>query len=429
MNQITDKIVKISLISMILLSLFLSWKIWTKPANRSLAEKDKDNTSELVQTKKMTDVYVPTKLFYHKDKEELLYSNKETTIVGVHDKLRSFEFQSNKELDEKATREAMYTTNSFNLFFPKELPISVYASIYGLKLNLPGNLEDFKFNRILYSFETEKVTFTNDSLKKGISFEVKGDSKRIQDLVANEKKNNYYEVTLEPENVSGIYYMKDDVKLKTYSYIVATQSFTTFSKAFFNQSNDLYSNESSNVNLSNGEGESLTIQSDTGEVNYFGKLKTTEKKQKNALYFDTFQYVENIGNAMGTLRYFDAKDGDVTYRNYIEGFPVFGKNMKGRLEVVVQNKNVFVRTNQEMIQMPIPSDETITLVSTEKLMSELVNIGVELSHVEDVQIGYEWQTNSETKQAVDLVPTWYIKYDGIWFSHADLVSKLEKGGL
>ena len=125
MNQITDKIVKISLISMILLSLFLSWKIWTKPANRSLAEKDKDNTSELVQTKKMTDVYVPTKLFYHKDKEELLYSNKETTIVGVHDKLRSFEFQSNKELDEKATREAMYTTNSFNLFFPKELPISV----------------------------------------------------------------------------------------------------------------------------------------------------------------------------------------------------------------------------------------------------------------------------------------------------------------
>ena len=77
MNQLLDKVIKVSLVTMILLSLFLSWKIWTKPANRSLAEKDKNSGEELVHSKKMTDVYVPTKLFYHESKDEYLYSNKE----------------------------------------------------------------------------------------------------------------------------------------------------------------------------------------------------------------------------------------------------------------------------------------------------------------------------------------------------------------
>lgn len=429
MNQIGDKIIKVSLITLILLSLFLSWKIWTKPANRNLAEKGKDTSSELVQTKKMTEVYVPTKLFYHKEKNNLLYSNKETVINNIHNKLTALHYRSNQELGEKETREAFYSLHSFNLVFPKELPVSVYESVYQSDFKLPKELQEFEFNRIIYSFETEKVYFVNPSLKKSIIFDVKGDSQTLEDLVTNEKKNNYYSVTLEPENISGIYYMKDEVKLKTYSYIVATQSFTTFSKAFFDQPNDLYSNDSENVNLSNSEGESLTIQADTGEVNYFGKLKSKESSSKNSFYFDTFQYVENIGNTLGTLRYFDVKDGDITYRNYIEGFPVFGKNMKGRLEVIVQNRNVFVRTNQEMIQIPIPSSETITLMSTADLIDNLSSSGVDVSLINDVQIGYEWQTNTETKQAADLVPTWYIHYDGAWYSHSELDEKIEKGGL
>ncbi|MEG0732579.1 MAG: two-component system activity regulator YycH [Vagococcus sp.] len=429
MNQIGDKVVKISLIVLILLSLVLSWKIWTKPANRSLAEKGKDPSSELVQTKKMTEVYVPTKLFYHKEKDNLLYSNKETVINSLHNKLVALHYKSNEALGEKETREAFYALNSFNLLFPKELPVSVYESVYKADFKLPKELQEFNFNRIIYSFDTEKIYFVNASLKKSIAFDVKGDSKTLKDMVTNEKKNNYFPVTLEPENISGIYYMKDEIKLKTYSYIVATQSFTTFSKAFFDQSNDLYSNDSENVNLSNAEGESLTIQADNGEVNYFGKLKSQESDSKNSFYFDTFPYVENIGNTLGTLRYFDVKDGDITYRNYIEGFPVFGQNMKGRLEVIVQNRNVFVRTNQEMIQIPIPSSETVTLMTTEDLMAELVSAGVDTSLINDAQIGYEWQTNAETKQAADLVPTWYIHYDGAWYSHNELVGKIEKGGL
>lgn len=428
MNQVIDKVVRISLVIMVVLSLFLTWKIWTKPASRSLVEKNKDNSSEVVQTKKMTDVFTPTKLFYHRDKEEFFYSNKETTVLEISSKIAAFDFKHGKEMNAEEVNTALYGGDSFNLSYPEELPLAVYENMNELELNIPSKMSDFKFNRIIFSLADEKAYFVNPQLTEGIEYDAAGDSDTIKKLLKDESKNNYIPVTLTPENVGNIYYIEEEVKLKTYSYILATQSFTTFTKAFFNQPNDLYSNESDNVNLANGEGESLTILADTGEVKYFGKLKQSKASNENSLYYDTFQYVENLGNNLGTLRFFDAKETDILYRNYIEGFPVFGPDMKGRLEVGVQNKNVFVRANQETIQIPIPSAETVTLQPTKELMDELTTAGADESLIEDVQIAYEWQTNSETKQAIDLVPTWYVRYEDSWYSATELLAKLQEGG-
>lgn len=427
MNQVIDKIIKVSLVIMVLLSLFLTWKIWTKPANRSLVEKNKDNSSEVIQTKKVTDVFVATKLFFHPKEDTFLYSNKETSVLDISSKVSAFDFKHGKEIDTKEVNTALYASNSFSLVYPEELPLSVYETINELELGIPSKMQEFKFNRIIFSLADEKAYFVNQQLTEGVEYDVAGDSDTINKLLKDETKNNYIPVGLTPENVANIYYIEDEIKLKTYSYILATPSVSTFTKAFFNQPNDLYANEGDNVNLANSEGESLTILADTGEVKYFGKLKQSNTSEDFSLYYDTFQYVENIGNTLGTLRFFDAKETDVIYRNYIEGFPVFGQDMKGRLEVGVQNKTVFVRTNQETIQIPIPSAETVTLQPTKELMDELINSGADTNLIEDVQIAYEWQTNSETKQAIDLVPTWYVKYEDTWHSAAELIAKLQEG--
>ena len=426
MNQVIDRVVKVSLVIMILISLFLSWKIWTKPANRSLSEKDKNNSEEVVQSKKMTDVFTPTKLFYHQSKDNYLYSNKETLISDIHNKVVSFEFKNSQEMTQKEIESSLYTGNTFNFLFPEEYPLSVYEDIYQLKLDIPSKLTNFLFNRVIFSLDKDKVYFVNHELDKGIEYDVSGDVASIKNSLRDDKKGNYLPVTLTPDNVGGIYYLQDEVQLKTYSYIVATQSFTIFTNAFFNQPNDLYSTESENVSVQNSEGESLVIQASTGEVKYYGKLKVVKQKSEHGIYYDTFQYVENLGNTLGTLRYFDAKEDEIIYRNYIEGFPVFGQDMKGRLEVGVQNRSVSVRTNQETLQIPIPSEETVTLVPTEVLINQLSTAGIDLTLVEDAQIAYEWQPNMETKQVVDLVPTWYVKFEDAWYPATTL---MEQGGV
>ena len=118
----------------------------------------------------------------------------------------------------------------------------------------------------------------------------------------------------------------------------------------------------------------------------------------------------------------------MVYRNYVEGFPVFGDNMKGCLATTVQNKNVFIKANQDTLQIPLPSDDSVTLVPTQELVDHLKNQGADMSKIIDIQIGYKWEQNKETQQAIDLVPSWYIKYDDNWMTQEELEKILAKGG-
>lgn len=427
MIKLGNRIVKVTLIVLILLSLFLSWKIWTKPANRGFQDRS-NKVSEVVQKKPMTDVFVPTKLFYHENKgEDFFYTNKESVISSLQERVVNFEFGDIKELTRTEAAALLEKEQIFSLVFPSEIPVALFTELHHLDLELPEEHKNMVFSRVTVSLLDETLYFVNHAKTEAIEVPVKGDFKSLERLLQS-KKNGYFKVNAPEDSLINIYYFTEEVELKIYSYIVATQSFTTFSKGFFNQSSDLYSNEGENLNLSNGEGESLTIENKTGEVTYFGKLQENHNQVSNKLYYDTFQYVENMGSALGNMRYFSSKENEVTYRNYVEGFPVFGENMQGSLEATVQNKNIYIRANQETLQIPIPSEENVTLIPTAKLVEQLRDQGVDLDSIQDIQIGYKWQTNKETKQAVDLVPEWYIKYNNEWYTQPEVVEVATKGG-
>ncbi|MGO2082925.1 YycH family regulatory protein [Vagococcus sp.] len=425
MNQFVEKLVKISLITMILLSLFLSWKIWTKPTSRSADETPK-KTTEVVQKKEMKDVYAPTKLFYHKDKEEILYTNRESIISSVQKKIDKMEYKNAHLLSRKAKTDFLENEEYIDMTLPYELPLSFYLTINNIKTDdLPEQVKPLSINRVILSFSHNKIYFSNRTQTDILELDALDNLSSVKEIVT-QSDIDYFKVTHHPENVTNVYYMEEETELQIYSYIVATQSFTTFSRSFFNQSNDLFSNEGTdnNVNLSNSEGESLVVQSKTGEVNYYGKLKA----KKENIYEESFQYIENLGNALGTLRFFNEIDSDIVYRNYVEGFPVFGDHSKGQVSITIRNsQNVQLKTNQESIQIPIPSNETKILPPTQKVLDELTVLGMDNTEVQDIQIGYEWQANVETKQVVDLIPRWYLKYKEKWISFEDLKDQL--GGI
>lgn len=427
MSKLGENLLKIGVILMVLLSLFLSWKIWTKPANRSFQDRTA-KVKAVVQKKDMTEVYMPTKLFYHHGNgDHFLYSNKESTMTSLHEKIVSLEFGTARTMTTGQVESLTTQRDLFNLVYPSAIPASLFINMNNLSISLPRDSKNLMFNWLIMSLDDGKIYFVNYKNKLGVEVEVKGNISSITSILDAEN-NNYVNALLSTDNVAGIYYLADSAKLKTYSYIIATQSFTTFSHGFFNQPNDLFSNEGENLSLSNSEGESLTIDSQTGEVNYFGKLKQSHVGNENSLYYDTFQYVEDMGTSLGNLRYFSDTSNEVVYRNYVEGFPVFGDNMKGCLATTVQNKNVFIKANQDTLQIPLPSDDSVTLVPTQELVDHLKNQGADMSKIIDIQIGYKWEQNKETQQAIDLVPSWYIKYDDNWMTQEELEKILAKGG-
>ena len=427
MSKMGEAILKCSVICMVLLSLFLSWKIWTKPANRSFQDRT-EKVKAVVQKKDMTEVYMPTKLFYHHGTgEHFLYTNKESTMTSLQEKIVALNFSNSKTMSKSQIESVTTQRNLFNLVYPSAIPASMFINMNDLSTTLPRDNKELMFNWLVMSLDEKKIYFVDYHNKQGVEMSVKGDITDIQRLL-DVDTNNYVNAFLPMDNVAGIYYLSDSTKLKTYSYIIATQSFTTFSKGFFNQPNDLFSNEGDNLSLSNSEGESLTIDSNTGEVNYFGKLKQSHSGSVNSLYYDTFQYIEDMGTSLGNLRYFSMDNNEVIYRNYVEGFPVFGGSMKGSLAVTVQNKNVFIKANQDTLQIPLPSDDSVTLVPTQELVDDLKVLNVDINKIQDIQIGYKWEQNKETQQAIDLVPSWYIKYDNAWMTQDELEKTLTEGG-
>ena len=80
------------------------------------------------------------------------------------------------------------------------------------------------------------------------------------------------------------------------------------------------------------EGQKLNIQYETGEVRFNDRYSPPNP---NALEManTSYQAIKRIANNMGIVRYFANQNGTIVYRNFVEGYPIFSDQNKGRIEV------------------------------------------------------------------------------------------------
>ena len=128
------------------------------------------------------------------------------------------------------------------------------------------------------------------------------------------------------------------------------------------------------------------------------------------------------------MRYFDRENNQIDYRIFVEGFPVFGSDSKGKVEIEIGadqvDSQVKIQTSLNTIQVPIPSDEEVELPQIEKVIQSLLDKGADKEKIESLIVGYTWQNIKETNRVVDLLPEWYVKYQGQWYAVNDLLGRL-----
>ena len=215
--------------------------------------------------------------------------------------------------------------------------------------------------------------------------------------------------------------------MKKYSYILASQPVTRFRNAFFNETEDIQTNEDSQDLTYTSKEERLFAEEKLGKIDFKGTLP--EENKRDSIYNQSFSYVKRLGTNMGNLRYFDRTKDSVNYRTFVEGFPVFSNDLKGQVDIRITNNDgaapsVTINTSVNTIQVPIPSEEEVTLESTEKLIKRLETAGAKKEKIQSAVIGYTWQTIEEVKQVVDLSPEWYVLYNNNWYTATDLVKQL-----
>ena len=429
--KVVDRMIRYGLMFMIALSLFLSFKIWSN-SGRTNATLDSQSTEVSQNLKAAKDVFVPTQLIFHDQNGDYYHSTKESLLTGVMKKVFAFKWEHITAYQLKQGEDVFeQTKNALELSLPDPLLLRYFLDINGHVVDRTFE-RNAMFNRLVVDQEGKQLYLINDQTQTGYRVALSGDFKELRGSLTGED-NRFVKVAYRPSHLAVKYFAEEALKLKKYSYILGTQSYTIFSQAFFDPSEEITSNDddenSKDVNLVSDGGSSLTVRYSTGEVHFNGRFVPAETTsgEDGQIFSQTYAYVQKLGGSLGTIRYFGGNDNNVTYRNFVEGYPIFSGHTKGRIDVSRLNGNLQIDANQETIQVPIPSEEVVTLGNTADTLAVFEQKGLDLNRIQRLQVGYHWVVNEETKQVVDLVPDWYVKIDDNWISRLDLIRQLDKG--
>lgn len=424
----SEKIIRIALIISVLLSIYFSINIWLNPSKKErLTLNDSTGKATVVNERLDIDAFLPLRLVRIKENNTEINTS-ENLITNIQNEISSSSFGSlskkNFENEEKF-KQSMEMNQGFELLYEGSFSLSEYLDVYRLDMNVSTikKLENILFNCLQVDLLGEKIRFCDFENKEIYEATIEINTENVNNLM-NKVGSEYYNVSNEQPLTYQYYYLTDKLKMKKYSYILAAQPVSKFLGAFFSDVDDVQTNEDSNDLSYTSTLGRMVVDNQLKTVNFKGELD--QKKLTGNLFSESFTFIKKLGTGMGNLRYFDLFNNEVTYRTFVEGFPVFNKDNKGEVQITIDKnqKNavlVAITTNMDTIQVPIPSEDEVILENSSDLLESLNNAGIEQDKIDSITIGYTWQNIEETAQVVDLMPEWYIRYEGNWYSKEELV--------
>lgn len=437
--KLSEKMIRIGLILLILLSFYLSYVIWLSPSGRTGVD-DNQNSGQIIAStanlRKASEIFLPLRLSWI-DGTDIKQTNVENFIARVQTLIDEGEYgtvttKTYENDDEFAANSDIH--QGIEMSYVAAFLLSDYAKMFDLKIDLK-EVEDGKdvfFTKVQIDLEKQKIRFVNYKRHQIHEASLKLDQEKLE-LTLLQSKTTWWQMSGENRLLSRQYNTQEPIKLKMYSYISSSQSYSVFRDAFFTTPEGVKSNDDSQDLVLYDGSENMTVQEDQQIVDFRGDIKPSD--DTSDIYSLSFNYVSRLGTNLGNLRYFDRDKESVNYRIFVEGFPVFSDDYRGEVNVSVSEKEsdgtvpIQIYSSLDTIQIPIPSDREIELPTSETILNNLINYGAKKDNLRAVIIGYQRQDLKDTSNVVDLMPMWYVKYDTKWYSYDELFSKLEKGEL
>ena len=419
-----DRLIRTLLIIMVIISIFLSIQTWLDIGSYPLLNKEvtsKNNTQTELQKRKRQTLFLPTNL-YLRDNQTIKIASQETNLKQVVKEIAQVNYSVSLQTTKKTRDDLLQqqnAANSLDLEYLSPMNLNDFLSLY--KLNIQGTKpQNFMFNHLVINAASGELTFFNtDNNKLCLLSADKEFLAMYKDLLTKTTNN----IQLNKDDKEFSYNVKDDLELPKYRYAITTPSYTVFTKAFFETTGELTSKDNlDNLVFADSDDNTLQLNSSDGTIDFSHKLaKNAPRSEINKLAVNKIQ---KLGNEAGDLRYFMTLDKTSIYKNYIEGLPIFGNYYHGEVQTIQENNRLKILLNQEIAQVPLPTDEKVQLLSTTHVDDKLREKELDLSKITKRQIGYHWKTLD--KNTVLFEPTWYLLYENTWYSLDDLLT-LDKG--
>ncbi|PMD73817.1 YycH family regulatory protein [Companilactobacillus nuruki] len=417
-------IVQLLLVVAVITSIVLSFFIWTNTARYQRGQNiDVSSTEANKNEIPMNQVISPTSVIWHDSTDQhLIYNSNENISISIQKIMQDWKINSPKLVSKKNGayyQKLIQSKDTIQMVYPTAITTGTLG--YLLDNNSLKNEKSDQFNRILINLKNkndQNIYLANDNNYAVYKAKVKNaSSEPITKLVKKANINLRVRLNLMKHGVFTFYV--DPIKLKTYSYVISGKQDGEYTTALFDSNtNGLVTSEDNGVYTYNyGESKRLVSDHNTEELTFEDYTDTSVPKTQLAFLQRGYQKIINLQNSVSNLRLYNAnwKEKDLVFREYVEGFPIFKKSQFGSIRIKFSRKGSTEHFLNKVLEVPVPSDQASTrLKSTTEIFKGLQNVGYSPNDVQALEVGYQWESETDNEKVVDLKPTYYIKIDGHW---------------
>lgn len=419
----------IALTVVVIISLLLSWVIWTNPFPYEGARHENFSNSQSQQytPQSMGDVYLPTKVIQtsKNGSQNQLYSQKANLVLSVKKQLQHWKLGRTSIV--KRDNSDVYLSylrkrNSLMLTYPDEVPAAVFNETFSQTIDtervgqinhivvpLNGQHEIYLLNDHRYSVYRVRVS--------------KGNFNNIRQLLLPMKK-----IPVDHKIINGAAVMMypHSFELPTIGYQVTRQNIDNLSTSLMstNQHTTVTANHNGNeTTYTDGTNRRLLYDHRDGTMKYENYLSKDDRESTSQIYPHFYTKLTKIGVPLDNLRYDEVSSHGrrLSYRTYVNGFPIFNSNNYGEITLESTsggNERYWMSIYSLQVPLPIES-QNVKLPSSTEVINQLHTTN-RLKDVKTLRVGYAWKTENKNHHTVKLVPTYFVQYRGHWVEYTDL---------
>ncbi|EKN68692.1 two-component system activity regulator YycH [Schinkia azotoformans] len=433
-----EKIKSIILALLVLLSLALTWGLWTFQPQYDFRQKVNNlNSVAIGEKRQFNEVIKPTQFIYHQDGLHYGVTDSMFTdeIYQMVMDLNSLEyehitFSTPEQLDSILLKE-----RSLEMIFPVNLPINISNYIMG---PIRQEWDINYFDRIIVSFSKEPALYlisyaTDQAVKLKVE---QNEAGKINELLLHSNFKNSPYFTVSGNQGHTLYLPEQRIAIKQLTFSTQNILSSDFKNALFNDPNTL-----KQYRLNNGE-ESFTDGTRALEISQNQDMMRFVNPANQEVYElepeeMILKSIEFINDHSGWTDSFSLIDWSrakhtVKFQLMVNGHLVF--NDKGATMIYESWRDneiyEYVRSLTNL-RFAIDSEQKqVILPSGRELLSYLTQVKPDftLSSLEAALVGYDFSKEKLNTAVATVKPKWYIKYDGKWEGIYISSTSISQGG-
>lgn len=412
----------VALSVVVIISLILSIILWSNPSYEHIKRDNTNGSSDNVTSKSLSYMYLPTQAIHTNHRgQQWIIADPDTNIVSEFMKrLNSGSHMT--ELRSHSSHNYLKHLNrrrSVILNYQNNVTTPIFNSVArGGFHRLPNH----QFNRIVLPLNHSHYLYLlrdqgHAIYRVRLSHSLRGMNgiirKRLRKIPVEMKLNYGRPIVNYPKTV----------RMPQYEYLINKQTQNYYIMHLLSGNRNIVRTRKKNrVTYSNGSNRQLIFGSNKNAT-YVNDHPTHVNGNFNQSLYNSYHNLLALNLSLSGLHYFDYNPHTHTilYRGFVEGFPIFNPIHFGTISMQSVDNELRYNYSLYSLQIPIPNDrKKIKLSNTRQVLNNLKSRGYNLRNVQAIEIGYEWQNAKTSKILANLIPTWFIKYNGHWLNYDQL---------